>query len=110
MAGQRFELNPSCTSLPNDTACVVRLGRGGGEAVGRGQLEGSGWRGFDSHAAECHKLPFTDALHQRHQVIWFYSKFLNVELSYAKQLRGRVRVRLGREAYRWEGHDMVLPT
>ena len=85
MAGQRFELSPSCTSLPNDTVCVVRLGRGGGEAVGGGQLEGSGWRVFDSHAAECHKLPFTDALHQRHQVVWFYLKFLNVEPSYAKQ-------------------------
>ena len=60
---------------------------GGEERGGRGggQLVGSGWRVFDSHAAECHKLPFTDALHQRHQVVWFYLKFLNVEPSDAKQ-------------------------
>ena len=63
-------------------------GGAGGVQLGGEQLEeleGSSLRVLGSHAAECHKLPFTDALHRRHQVIWLYSKFLRVEPSQTKQ-------------------------
>ena len=77
------------TSKRHSVCGQTEEGRGGegrgGRSGGGEQLEGSSLRVFGSHAAECHKLPFTDALHRRHQVMWFYSKFLNVEPSYAKQ-------------------------